>query len=454
MNNKENVLVNELVEDEERLKEHLKLSFSNDFNHSFLLSEMEAGIFESRNLKSNDKINPEDVLVDVVKEVNKKRRARNEIKFHKLQGYFTHISLTEDHYDEIVKVLESIGVRVTEYDEWKIREKSQRTISKKDSYGIDDTTDVISSKVGFSSTTNEKVDDAIKTFLGVLGESRMLKHDEEIMYAEMAISEDPTMRSIGRNQLFTSNLRLVTSVAKKYLKRSLDLEDLIQEGLIGLNKAIDKFDHTKGHKFSTYATWWIRQAITRAIADQGRQIRIPVHMVETINKLTKAERSLTQELGREPTAEEIAEAMNKQIQKRDSKEQYVTAQKVIEIKKLNVDPVSLDKQIGHDEESQFSDFISDDEIISPEKYTEHDALNSEIEDMFRKVLSDKEIEVIRMRYGLPPYERPYTLEEVADNLRPQISRERARQIESKAIRKLKHPSKTAKLRAFIDATDN
>lgn len=198
----------------------------------------------------------------------------------------------------------------------------------------------------------------------------MLRSDEETEYAKMVISDDPSLVKIGKNQLYTSNMRLVTSIAKKYLNRGLDLEDLIQEGSSGLLKAIDKFDHEKGHKFSTYATWWIRQSITRAIADQARQIRIPVHMVETINKLTKAERNLIQELGRDPTAEEIAQAMNKVSQAKNQKEQLITAQKVVEIKKLNVDPVSLDKQIGHDEESQFSDFISDDEIISPEKYTE------------------------------------------------------------------------------------
>ena len=440
-----------LFENLEDLKQKVKLSFTEEFSFSYALSEREAGIFESRNLKGADASNPEEILLNVVLDVSKRKRSRNEIKFNKLQNYFIHMNLRDEHFSEIVDVLENIGIRVPDY-ELVMQSKSKSTAKKKDEYGIDDTLEISTSKIGFSSTTTEKVDDGIKAYLGVLGESKMLRSDEETEYAKMVISNDPALIKIGKNQLYTSNTRLVTSIAKKYLNRGSDLEDLIQEGSSGLLKAIDKFGHEKGHKFSTYATWWIRQSITRAIADQARQIRIPVHMVETINKLTKAERSLIQELGRDPTAEEIAQAMNKASQAKNQKEQLITAQKVVEIKKLNVDPVSLDKQIGHDEESQFSDFISDDEIISPEKYTEKKALNDQINEMFEKVLNDNEQRVIKMRYGLLPFERPYTLEEVGEHLG--VTRERARQIESKAIRKLKHPSKTAKLRSFIGESEN
>ncbi|KEZ22423.1 RNA polymerase sigma factor [Ureaplasma diversum] len=434
----------------EDVKKNINLSFKDDFSFSFTLSEMEAGIFESRNLKNGYSSDPEEILANIILEISKRKRVRNDIRFAKLQAAFAHLPLTESHWKEVFDVLNEYNIKVIELDEnWTNAVKNNQR--KKDEYGIDDTVEISAFKIGFASTTTEKVDDGIKAYLGLLGESKMLKFQEEVEYAKMVNSGDEALAWIGKNQLYTSNMRLVTSIAKKYLNRGLDLEDLIQEGSSGLLKAIEKFDHSKGHKFSTYATWWIRQSITRAIADQARQIRIPVHMVETINKLTKAERTLIQELGRDPTAEEIAQLLNKNAAKKDQKDQQITAQRVIEIKKLNVDPVSLDKQIGHDEESQFSDFISDDEILSPEKYAEKKALNEQINEMFKKVLLPKEEEIIKARYGLPPYERPHTLEEVGEM--HGFTRERARQLESKAIRKLKHPSKTAKLRSFIDATE-
>lgn len=272
----------------------------------------------------------------------------------------------------------------------------------------------------------------------------MLSAKEEIEYAKMLENKDPEIRQYAVNQLMTSNLRLVTSISKKYLSRGLEIEDLIQEGSLGLMKAIQKFDYKMGNKFSTYATWWIRQAITRAIADQGRTIRIPVHMVETINKLNKVERSLTQEFGREPTIDELCEEMGGSVN-------GFTTKKISLIKKLNVEPVSLDKPIGSDEESQFVDFVKDNNILTPDQFTEKGLVAEHINQLFKSVLKDKEETIIKMRYGLSPYPGPMTLEEVGEEFG--VTRERIRQIEAKALRKLKHPSKSAKLKAYVKNED-
>ncbi|MDC4184429.1 RNA polymerase sigma factor [Mycoplasma bradburyae] len=294
--------------------------------------------------------------------------------------------------------------------------------------------------VNKGASTKDKVEDNVKAFLGTLGSSKILSFEDEIQIAKLLGSSDEDTKDYAVNQLVTSNLRLVTSIAKKYLNRGLDFVDLIQEGSIGLMKAISKFNYKLGNKFSTYATWWIRQAITRAIADQARTVRIPVHMVETINKLIKTERLLTQQLGRDPTLEELTEAMGGQVH-------GFTPKKIADIKKLNQEPVSLDKPIGHDEESQFVDFVKDRDILKPDEFTEKLIVTEHINELFVNALTKKEEQIIRMRYGLSPYNQPMTLEEVGDQFH--VTRERIRQIESKALRKLKHPSKNAKLRSFL-----
>ncbi|WP_035358881.1 sigma-70 family RNA polymerase sigma factor [[Acholeplasma] multilocale] len=346
--------------------------------------------------------------------------------------------------------------------------------------------DTVTMKYRVGGISNEtKIQDIIKAYFNKIGSARILTKDEEIEYAKMLTAEDPEEVMEGRHKLIESNLKLVISVARKHLNRGLDFADLIEEGNIGLMKAVDKFDYTKGFKFSTYATWWIRQAITRAIADQARTIRIPVHMVETINKLARVERQLTQELGREPSAEEISERIGSGI----------TPAKVIEIKKLSIEPVSLEKPFGDEDDTHFGDFVEDKDMISPNDYAEKEVLREVIDNVFSEMPAREE-KVIRMRYGIIPtklrtlirladecgdetvedlrnairdldihidtpiekvrmydseiikdhlskYDAPKTLEEVGKELN--VTRERIRQIEAKTVRKLKTPSNTNKL---------
>ena len=267
-------------------------------------------------------------------------------------------------------------------------------------------------------------------YLREIGQVPLLTHDEEIEYAKRAYEGDEE----ASQKLIESNLRLVVSIAKRYLNRGLSFLDLIQEGNLGLIKAVDKFDYTKGYKFSTYATWWIRQAITRSIADQARTIRIPVHMVETINKLIRISRQLLQELGREPTSEEIA------------KEVGITVEKVREIKKISQDPVSLETPIGEEEDSHLGDFIPDDDVPAPVEAAAYSMLKEQLMEVL-DTLSDREKKVLMLRFGLEDG-RPRTLEEVGKEFN--VTRERIRQIEAKALRKLRHPSRSKKLRDYLE----
>ena len=274
------------------------------------------------------------------------------------------------------------------------------------------------------------IDDPVRQYLKEIGRIPLLDSDQEKELAERMMNGDESAKGI----LVESNLRLVVSIAKKYLGRGMYFLDLIQEGNLGLMKAVDKFDYTKGYKFSTYATWWIRQAITRAIADQARTIRIPVHMVETIHKVTKYSRQMLQELGREPTAEEIGEKIG------------MSADKVREILKISQDPVSLETPIGEEEDSHLGDFIPDDDTPAPADAAASTILR-EVIDRELHTLTPREEHVIKLRFGL--YDgRPRTLEEVGKEF--DITRERIRQIEAKALRKLRHPSRARHLRGFLD----
>ncbi|MBR5049259.1 MAG: RNA polymerase sigma factor RpoD [Erysipelotrichaceae bacterium] len=277
-----------------------------------------------------------------------------------------------------------------------------------------------------------RVNDPVKMYLKEIGRVPLLNAEQEKEIAQRIVAGD----SEAKDELITANLRLVVAIAKKYVGRGLQFLDLIQEGNLGLVKAVDKFDYTKGFKFSTYATWWIRQAITRAIADQARTIRIPVHMVETINKLTRVQRQLVQELGREPNSEEIAEKMGNGI----------TPEKVREIQKIALDPVSLETPIGEEDDSHLGDFIEDKQVLSPDEYATKELLKDEINEVL-SLLNERERKVLQLRFGLIDG-RQRTLEEVGKEFN--VTRERIRQIEAKALRKLKHPTRSKRLKDFVD----
>ena len=274
------------------------------------------------------------------------------------------------------------------------------------------------------------INDPVRMYLKEIGKISLLSLDEETELSKKIAEGD----EMAKNRLAESNLRLVVSIAKRYVGRGMLFLDLIQEGNIGLMKAVEKFDATKGYKFSTYATWWIRQAITRAIADQARTIRVPVHMVETINKLSIFQRQLTLELNREPTDEELAEKMN------------MSPEKIREVIKIAQDPVSLETPIGEEEDSHLGDFVPDESNMSPEDFTVHEMLKEEISDVLL-TLTEREEQVLRLRFGLDDGSSK-TLEEVGQMFG--VTRERIRQIEAKALRKLRHPSRSRKLKDFLN----
>ncbi len=278
-------------------------------------------------------------------------------------------------------------------------------------------------------TKDLNINDPVRMYLKEIGRIKLLTTEDELSLANRIIDGDLEAKSI----LAEANLRLVVSIAKRYVGRGMLFLDLIQEGNIGLMKAVEKFDITKGYKFSTYATWWIRQAITRAIADQARTIRVPVHMVETINKLARIQRQMTLELNREPSEEELAERMD------------VSVEKIREIYKISQDPVSLETPIGEEEDSSLGDFIKDEQNMGPEEYTTNEILKEEIGGVLL-TLTDREEKVIRLRFGLEDG-KSRTLEEVGQMFG--VTRERIRQIEAKAIRKLKHPSRAKKLKDYM-----
>lgn len=309
----------------------------------------------------------------------------------------------------------------------------------------------------FANASHAKINDPVKMYLKEIGQIPLLDPKEEPVIAKRIqdgveakekLAADPDMDEAQKKELarviddgeqakqllISSNLRLVVSIAKKYVGRGMLFLDLIQEGNCGLIKAVEKFDYTKGFKFSTYATWWIRQSITRAIADQARTIRIPVHMVETINKLTRIQRQLVQDLGRDPLPEEIAEKM-----------EGISADKVREIQKIALDPVSLETPIGEEDDSHLGDFIEDKDTLSPDDYTNNQLLKDEINTVLQG-LTEREEKVLRLRFGLLDG-RTRTLEEVGKEFN--VTRERIRQIEAKALRKLKHPNRSKRLKDFV-----
>ena len=354
----------------------------------------------------------------------------NEITLAEIGEHLSRIKLNKDQIDEVYDLVEKNGISIVD-----TREPNGNELEdvEEDDVDVDDGLVLkTNGEIDVDATVPKSLptDDAVRMYLKEIGKVPLLTGAEE---RELAIRMEQGDEE-AKKKLCESNLRLVVSIAKRYLNRGLSFLDLIQEGNLGLIKAVDKFDYTKGYKFSTYATWWIRQAITRSIADQARTIRIPVHMVETINKLIRISRQLLQELGREPTSEEIA------------KEMGITVEKVREIKKVSQDPVSLETPIGEEEDSHLGDFIPDDDVPAPVEAAAYSMLKEQLMEVL-DTLSDREKKVLMLRFGLEDG-RPRTLEEVGKEFN--VTRERIRQIEAKALRKLRHPSRSKKLRDYLE----
>ena len=350
----------------------------------------------------------------------------NVLSLTEVGDYLSKLNISKEEIDEIYDRVEKNGISLVDS-----REPNSEELA--DEEGDDD--GVVLTKTGeidVEATVPKTLptDDPVRMYLKEIGKVSLLTADEE---RELAIRMEQGDEE-AKKKLCESNLRLVVSIAKRYLNRGLSFLDLIQEGNLGLIKAVDKFDYTKGYKFSTYATWWIRQAITRSIADQARTIRIPVHMVETINKLIRISRQLLQEYGREPTSEEIA------------KEMGITVEKVREIKKISQDPVSLETPIGEEEDSHLGDFIPDDDVPAPVDAAAYSMLKEQLMEVL-DTISDREKKVLMLRFGLEDG-RPRTLEEVGKEFN--VTRERIRQIEAKALRKLRHPSRSKKLKDYLE----
>ena len=346
-----------------------------------------------------------------------------------------HLDLTDDDMEKLYGWFSQENIVISEDDDIVVIEEADIDILDDDSDDLDETEDEYEDSISIDMselhTPNVQLNDPVKMYLKEIGRVPLLKAEDEIEIAKRIEQGDEEAKNI----LISSNLRLVVSIAKKYVGRGMLFLDLIQEGNMGLVKAVEKFDYTKGFKFSTYATWWIRQAITRAIADQARTIRIPVHMVETINKLTRVQRQLVQELGRDPSAEEISARMD-----------GISPEKVREIQKIALEPVSLETPIGEEDDSHLGDFIEDKDAMSPDEYANNQLLKDEINNVL-KGLTDREEKVLRLRFGL--YDgRTRTLEEVGKEFN--VTRERIRQIEAKALRKLKHPNRSKRLKDFFD----
>ena len=382
-------------------------------------------------IKIEEKMNKKETKTkkSEAKEINKdeKEKINNIIEEAKKNGKITYGDLATklndvnpEKMDEVFDEFEKGGIDLLpdDFDE----EPDIEDLKEVEELKLDEITD--------TSFEGINIDDPVRMYLREIGKIPLLTFDEELDLAKKILEGDEE----AKQKLAESNLRLVVSIAKKYVGRGMLFLDLIQEGNMGLIKAVEKFDYTKGFKFSTYATWWIRQAITRAIADQARTIRIPVHMVETINKLIRTSRNLLQQLGREPTPEEIA------------KEMEISVEKVVEIQKIAQDPVSLETPIGEEDDSHLGDFIQDEDSPAPHDAASYTLLREQLEEVMN-TLTPREAKVLKLRFGLEDG-KARTLEEVGKEF--DVTRERIRQIEAKALRKLRHPSRSKKLRDYMN----
>ncbi|MCI7468524.1 MAG: RNA polymerase sigma factor RpoD [Lachnospiraceae bacterium] len=363
-------------------------------------------------------------LLDIAK------KKKNVLEYNEIREYFNGLNLNDKQFDKILDFLESNNVDVLRDDV-----DSDEDIPEPDDDFVPSEEDEVDlENIDLSVPEGVSIEDPVRMYLKEIGKVPLLTADQEIELAKHMESDDPAVRTAAKKKLAEANLRLVVSIAKKYIGRGMLFLDLIQEGNLGLIKAVEKFDYKKGYKFSTYATWWIRQAITRAIADQARTIRIPVHMVETINKLIRVQRQLLQELGREPTPEELAEEMD------------MSVDRVREIQKISQEPVSLETPIGEEEDSHLGDFIPDDNMPVPSDAATYTLLREQLNDVL-DTLTPREKKVLILRFGLKDG-RARTLEEVGKEFN--VTRERIRQIEAKALRKLRHPSRSKKLKDYLE----
>ena len=350
------------------------------------------------------------------------KKKKNVLEYQEISDHFADLHLEEEQMDEILDALEKSGIdvlRITDDDDIPDEELL-----------LSDEDEVDMENLDLSIPDGISIEDPVRMYLKEIGKVPLLSAEEEIELAKRMENGDQE----AKKRLAEADLRLVVSIAKRYVGRGMLFLDLIQEGNLGLIKAVEKFDYRKGYKFSTYATWWIRQAITRAIADQARTIRIPVHMVETINKLIRVSRQLLQELGREPTPEEISEEMGMPVDR------------VREILKISQEPVSLETPIGEEEDSHLGDFIQDDNVPVPAEAASFTLLREQLVEVLG-TLTEREQKVLRLRFGLDDG-RARTLEEVGKEFN--VTRERIRQIEAKALRKLRHPSRSRKLKDYLD----
>ncbi|HLU23842.1 RNA polymerase sigma factor RpoD [Lederbergia graminis] len=367
-----------------------------------------------------------EITLDQAKEqLIEQGKKRGTLTYEHIAGKLAHFDLDSHQMDEYYEQLTDQGIQLLEENE-----DSEDSDESPDADEIQKDSEEEFDLNDLSVPPGVKINDPVRMYLKEIGRVDLLSAEEEIELAKRIEKGDEE----AKKRLAEANLRLVVSIAKRYVGRGMLFLDLIQEGNMGLIKAVEKFDYDKGFKFSTYATWWIRQAITRAIADQARTIRIPVHMVETINKLIRVQRQLLQDLGREPSPEEIAEEMD------------LTPEKVREILKIAQEPVSLETPIGEEDDSHLGDFIEDQEATSPSEHAAYELLKEQLEDVL-DTLTDREENVLRLRFGLDDG-RTRTLEEVGKVFG--VTRERIRQIEAKALRKLRHPSRSKRLKDFLE----